>query len=135
MQTNTQHKFPTKFLVAGLIIAAVVAWLAVSGARDSKSYYVTITELQGMGPKAYTRHLRVAGNVQPGSITHVGTNATFTLLELVQNAEGQLPGRGAAAGYVQGRRPGARYRYVRQRWRLPRNAAASQVRQQVRARE
>jgi cytochrome c-type biogenesis protein CcmE len=34
-----------------------------------------------MGQKAYTRHLRVAGNVQPGSINHVGTNATFTLLE------------------------------------------------------
>ena len=81
MQTSTTHKFPTKFLVAGLLIAATVAWLAISGARDSKSYYVTITELQAMGSKAYTRHLRVAGNVQPGSITHVGTNATFTLLE------------------------------------------------------
>ena len=63
------------------MIAAVVVWLAYTGGRDSKSYYVTITELQQMGPKAYTRHLRVAGNVQPGSINHVGTNATFTLLE------------------------------------------------------
>ncbi len=60
---------------------ATVAWLAFTGARDSKSYYVTITELQQMGAKAYTRNLRVAGNVQPGSIDHVGTNATFVLLE------------------------------------------------------
>jgi cytochrome c-type biogenesis protein CcmE len=34
-----------------------------------------------MGNKAYTRHLRVAGNVAPGSIQRVGTNAQFTLLE------------------------------------------------------
>ena len=72
---------PTKFLIAGIIVLATVAWLAISGSRDAKSYYVTITELQQMGNKAYTRNLRVAGNVQPGSINHVGTNATFTLVE------------------------------------------------------
>jgi len=72
---------PTKFIIAGLIVVAAVSWLAISGARDSKSYYVTITELQNMGSKAYSRHLRVAGNVQPGSIDHIGTNATFTLVE------------------------------------------------------
>ncbi len=72
-----------KFVIAGAVILGTVAWLAISGARDSsaKSYYVTISELQGMGSAAYTRHLRVAGNVQPGSITRVGTTATFTLLE------------------------------------------------------
>ena len=79
MQTKSQS--PTKFIIAGAIILATIAWLAISGARDSKSYYVTITELNAMGQKAYTRNLRVAGNVQPGSIVHVGTNATFTLLE------------------------------------------------------
>ena len=76
-----QNSKPTKFIVAGLLIVGVVAWLAISAASESKSYYVTITELQGMGNKAYTRHLRVAGNVQPGSINHVGTSATFTLIE------------------------------------------------------
>jgi cytochrome c-type biogenesis protein CcmE len=76
-----QNSKPTKFIVAALVIVGVVAWLAISAASESKSYYVTITELQGMGNKAYTRHLRVAGNVQPGSINHVGTSATFTLLE------------------------------------------------------
>ena len=79
MQKNQNS--PTKFIIAGLIVVAAVSWLAISGARDSKSYYVTITELQNMGSKAYTRHLRVAGNVKPGSIDHVGTNATFTLVE------------------------------------------------------
>lgn len=72
---------PTKFIVAAVVVIGVVAWLAASGARDTKSYYVTISELQKMGSKAYTRNLRVAGNVQPGSIVRNGTNATFNLLE------------------------------------------------------
>ena len=72
---------PTGIIVASLIIVGVVIWLAFAAAGDNKSYYVTITELQAMGNKAYTRHLRVAGNVKPGSIQRVGTNAHFTLLE------------------------------------------------------
>src|SRR5207237_9457486 len=40
-----------------------------------------IGDLQGLGGKAYVRHLRVAGNVAPGSIERSGTNASFTLLE------------------------------------------------------
>jgi cytochrome c-type biogenesis protein CcmE len=67
--------------LAAVIIIGVIAWLAISGARANKSYYVTIQELQAMGPKAYTRNLRVAGNVAPGSITHSGTNASFVLVE------------------------------------------------------
>jgi cytochrome c-type biogenesis protein CcmE len=64
-----------------VVILAAIAWLAVSGVRANKSYYVTIQELNAMGPKAYTRHLRVAGNVLPGSIQHSGTNADFVLVE------------------------------------------------------
>ena len=72
---------PTGIIVASLIIVGVVVWLAFAAAGDNKSYYVTITELQAMGGKAYTRHLRVAGNVKPGSIQRAGTNAHFALLE------------------------------------------------------
>ena len=70
-----------KIVLATVVILGTVAWLAFTGVRDNKSYYVTISELEGMGNKAYTRHLRVAGNVAPGSIHRVGTNAEFTLLE------------------------------------------------------
>ena len=76
-----QRKQHTGIIVASLIILATIAWLAFTGTRDNKSYYVTISELQGLGNKAYTRHLRVAGNVAPGSIARVGTGAQFTLLE------------------------------------------------------
>lgn len=71
-----------KITAATVIILATVLYLAISGAKDSKSYYVTIREMQGMGQKAYTRNLRVAGNVKPGSIHRAGAHAQFVLLEL-----------------------------------------------------
>ncbi|MBS1815544.1 MAG: cytochrome c maturation protein CcmE [Acidobacteria bacterium] len=74
-----------RFVVAGVVILGTVIYLAVSGASESKSYYVTIGELQKMvhdsGDKAYKRNLRVAGNVKGGSIHHVGTHADFVLVE------------------------------------------------------
>ena len=78
---STAGKKPVGIIVASVIILATVAYLAVTSIGATKSYYVTITELQGMGDKVYTRHLRVAGNVAPGSIKRVGTNASFQLIE------------------------------------------------------
>jgi cytochrome c-type biogenesis protein CcmE len=79
--SNPAQKSPIRIIVAAAVIIATVAWLAFSGAQDNKSYYVTISELQGMGNKAYVRHLRVAGNVAPGSIHRVGTFVDFDLVE------------------------------------------------------
>ncbi len=70
-----------KFFIAGAIVVATVVWLAISASGNAKSYYVTINELNAMGSKAYKVNLRVAGNVQPGSITRFGPNANFTLVE------------------------------------------------------
>jgi len=80
MTTSTTQR-PLKIIAATVVILATVAWLAITGVNENKSYYVTISELSAMGTKAYTRHLRVAGNVAPGSIHRNGTNATFALLE------------------------------------------------------
>ena len=67
--------------IAIFVILGAIIYLAITGVQANKSYYVTIQELQALGDKAYTRHLRVAGNVQPGSIQHEGTGATFVLVE------------------------------------------------------
>ncbi|MEO6924150.1 MAG: cytochrome c maturation protein CcmE [Bryocella sp.] len=77
----TKKQSPVKFIVAGLVVVGMVAWLAISGYSDSKQYYVTIAELQTMGNRAYKVHLRVAGNVAPGTIDRNGPNAKFTLTE------------------------------------------------------
>jgi cytochrome c-type biogenesis protein CcmE len=72
---------PIKIIVAAVLILGTVGWLSYTGVDKTKEYYVTISELNSMGNKAYTRHLRVAGNVAPGTIQRDGTNAQFTLLE------------------------------------------------------
>jgi cytochrome c-type biogenesis protein CcmE len=70
-----------KFGVAMVVILLALCYLAYTGVQESKSYYVTIKELHGMGDGAYTKRLRVAGNVQPGSIKRSGTNMSFVLVE------------------------------------------------------
>ena len=79
--SDTTSKSPLKIIVATVIILAAIAWLAFTGVRDNKSYYVTIGEMHAMGDKAYTRHLRVGGNVAPGSIHRNGPNVNFQLTE------------------------------------------------------
>lgn len=78
MKSNNQG---TRIAVAIFVILGAIVYLAISGVEANKSYYVTIQELHGMGNKAYTRHLRVAGNVKPGSIQHEGSGADFVLVE------------------------------------------------------
>ena len=81
--------------LAMVLILGSIAYLAITAVNQNKSYYVTISELQAMGNKAYTRHLRVAGNVAPGSIERSGANAAFVLMEqgrvLKVNYEGTEP--------------------------------------------
>jgi cytochrome c-type biogenesis protein CcmE len=74
----------SKYLKFGGAIAVILislGFLAYTGVQESKSYYVTIKELRGMGDGAYTKRLRVAGNVQPGSIKRAGTRVEFVLIE------------------------------------------------------
>jgi len=70
-----------KFGSVTLLILLAIAYLTYTGVQESKSYYVTIKELRGMGDSAYTRRLRVAGNVQPGSIKRAGTKVDFVMVE------------------------------------------------------
>ncbi|HUY81349.1 MAG TPA: cytochrome c maturation protein CcmE [Acidobacteriaceae bacterium] len=78
MQSKNQGR---RIGIAVVVVLAVISWLAITGVRSNKSYYVTIKELQAMGSKAYTRHLRVAGSVEPGSIQRAGTHVDFVLVE------------------------------------------------------
>jgi cytochrome c-type biogenesis protein CcmE len=75
------NKQGIRIAVAVLVILGAISYLAVTGVEANKSYYVTIQELQSMGGKAYTRNLRVAGSVQPGTISRDGAHANFVLVE------------------------------------------------------
>ncbi|MFB3813405.1 MAG: cytochrome c maturation protein CcmE [Terriglobales bacterium] len=73
----------SKFLRFGVAIGVVLislGYLAWTGVEESKSYYVTIQELQTLEGR-YSKRLRVAGNVVPGSIKRQGTRVEFQLKE------------------------------------------------------
>jgi cytochrome c-type biogenesis protein CcmE len=70
-----------KFGSAIVVILLTLSYLAYTGVQESKSYYVTIPELRAQGDAAFTKRLRVAGNVEPGTIKRQGTTVEFVLLE------------------------------------------------------
>lgn len=74
------HRF-VRFGTAISVIVLTLGYLAYTGVQESKSYYVTIAELRGMGDEAHTKRLRVAGDVVPGSIKRQGTTVEFLLRE------------------------------------------------------
>jgi cytochrome c-type biogenesis protein CcmE len=81
MLMSSQGTTYLKFGAATVVILLLLGYLAYTGVQDSKSYYVTITELHKMGNGAFSKRLRVAGNVQPGSIKRTGTHVQFVLVE------------------------------------------------------
>src|SRR5512143_2966505 len=81
-----------KFGAAIGVIVVALAYLAFTGVQQSKSYYVTIKELKKMGDDGYKKRLRVAGNVEPGSIPRRGTHVEFTLIEEAHVLNVEYPG-------------------------------------------
>lgn len=78
--SNETSKY-LKFGAVTVVILVSLGYLAYTGVQDSKSYYVTIKELHNLGDGAYSKRLRVAGNVVPGSIKRSGTRVDFLLKE------------------------------------------------------
>jgi cytochrome c-type biogenesis protein CcmE len=70
-----------RFGIAIAIIVVSLGYLAWTGVRDTHEYYVTIKELNTMDASRYTKRLRVAGNVVPGTIQRHGTEVDFSLKE------------------------------------------------------
>ncbi len=79
--------------IAVAVILGTVAWLAFTGYGSSKSYYVTIAQLGGMGDKAYHSNLRVEGFVEPGSIERNGPHVNFVLNEFESHSPNAPSGR------------------------------------------
>jgi len=69
-----------KFGIGLGIILMTLGWLAYSGIQESKTYYVTVAELQAK-PDAFHRRYRVAGNVEAGSIRRSEGRVEFRLEE------------------------------------------------------
>ena len=67
-----------KFGIVLAVILVTLSWLAFTGIQQSKSYYVTVSELATM-PHAQKLRLRVAGNVVPGSIQYRSGEVDFAI--------------------------------------------------------
>jgi cytochrome c-type biogenesis protein CcmE len=70
-----------KFAALIAVVLGTLGWLAYSGAGESKTYYKTITELTRMGPQAQGVRLRVAGDVEAGSIQRKAGKVDFVLVQ------------------------------------------------------
>ena len=70
-----------KFAVGIGIIILSLGWLGWLGARESKTYYHTISELQTLQGSSRTQRMRVGGTVKTGSIQRVTGRVDFVLLE------------------------------------------------------
>jgi cytochrome c-type biogenesis protein CcmE len=86
-----------KFAALIVVIVGTLVWLAAGGISESKTYYKTVQELQQMGNSALEKRLRVAGDVESGSIVRLGREVVFTLqqdklrLKVVYNGTDPLP--------------------------------------------
>jgi cytochrome c-type biogenesis protein CcmE len=68
----------------GILIVAILgslAWLAVGGISDTKTYYKTVSELTQMGDQGKEKRLRVGGDVAANSIVREGKDVKFTLAQ------------------------------------------------------
>lgn len=85
-----------KFGVGLGIVLMTVGWLAYSGIQESKTYYVTVSELQAT-PDVTHRRFRVAGDVAAGTIHREAGRTEFSLqqegkfLKVVYTGKEPLP--------------------------------------------
>lgn len=57
-----------KFLIGGLIIFIALGYLGYTSFKGAATYYYTVDELLAQGSSIYGKHVRVNGQVAPGSV-------------------------------------------------------------------
>ena len=85
--------------IAAAVIVGTIGWLAYTGEKSNKSYFVKVPELLLMGDQAYTRNLRVDGFVVPGSIEHNGPHVDFVINEFESHMPNAASGRTIKVSY------------------------------------
>jgi cytochrome c-type biogenesis protein CcmE len=73
-----------KFLMAGLLIVAAVAYLIVTSTGNTARYFLTIEELQAMGQGADARGVTISGAVLGDTIDYDPSEprVTFTIVQV-----------------------------------------------------
>ena len=78
-----------KLLIGGLAVAAVVVYLAVSGAREGMLYYLTVSEFNGKVSTLGDPGVRVSGKVVKGTIKKDSINLDIDFV--ITDGKEQLP--------------------------------------------
>ncbi|MBI3953547.1 MAG: cytochrome c maturation protein CcmE [Chloroflexi bacterium] len=80
-----------KVFVVGLVLALALGYLlyVFLSASSGASYYVTVSELRELGPRAYGKTIRLNGNVPAESI--VSDKASDTLRFAIQDGGATVP--------------------------------------------
>jgi cytochrome c-type biogenesis protein CcmE len=76
-----QVKAKTKFGIGIGIILVTLSTLAWIGAKESKTYYHTVSELGTLNSSEMRQRIRVGGDVATGSIQHLPGRVDFVLTE------------------------------------------------------
>lgn len=79
----------TKFIAAGLLIVAAVAYLIISSTGNSANYFLTIEELQAMGDESAGRNITISGAVLGDTILYdsLAPRVTFTIVQVPGDPE------------------------------------------------
>ena len=86
-----------KFAALIAIVVGTLIWLATAGISNSQTYYKTISELNQLPQGAREKKMRVAGDVEKGSIVRKAEVVEFTLkqeslqLRVAYNGKDPLP--------------------------------------------
>ena len=70
-----------KFAALIAVVIGALVWLASAGMNETKTYYKTIAEVGQMHDQAFDKRLRVAGDVETGSIQRGAGHVDFTLVQ------------------------------------------------------
>jgi len=68
-----------KFGLLITVILGTLAWLAIGGISETKTYYMTIAEVAKLPKESAEKRIRVGGDVEAKSIVRDGTATRFTL--------------------------------------------------------
>ena len=70
-----------KFAILVVAIVGTLAWLAVGGISETKTYYKEITEVNAMSKDELQKRIRVGGDVASNSIVRDGKEVRFVLTQ------------------------------------------------------
>jgi len=68
-----------KVLIGGVVVAAALIWLGFVGFQESKAYYITVDEYDSMKEDLEGKTLKLAGEVEPGSIDRSKPQMEFVI--------------------------------------------------------